>query len=122
MVAQVDCGKILCQSRIVVANDDTAFSLYYKLVDSAITLLDEALPRLDQYPFTLTKQDEGGCYHRREIPCKGQINSDWPIEKIERFIRAMYFPPHPPAELVIGETCYPVYSMDEYRRLLGQRV
>lgn len=121
MVAQVDYGRILCQSRIVVANDDTAFSLYYKLADSAVTLLDEALVRLAQNPVSLVEQDEGGCYHRREIPYNGQINLDWPMAKVERFIRAMYFPPHPPAELVIGETGYPVYSMDEYRSLLKLR-
>ena len=122
MVAQVDCGKILCQSRVVVAKGDTAFSLYYKLVDSAATLLDAALIRLAHYPITLTEQNEGGCYHGREIPCKGQIDTDWPMEKVERFIRALYFPPHPPAELVIGDTGYPVYSMDEYKRLLGKLV
>jgi methionyl-tRNA formyltransferase len=106
----------------VVAKDDTAFSLYYKLVDSAVNLLDEALIRLARYPIILTEQDEGGCYHSREVPYKGQIDSDWPIEKVERFVRAMYYPPHPLAELVIGETTYPVHSMDEYRRLLGKQV
>ena len=66
--------------------------------------------------------DEGGCYHRRELPHKGRIDSDWAMEKVERFIRTMYFPPHPPAKLVIEETDCTVYSMDEYRQLLGSRV
>ena len=122
MVKQVDSGRILCQSRIEISENDTAFSLYYKLVDSAVSLMEESLIKLTQYPIVLTEQDAGGCYHSREVPYGGKIDSGWPIEKVERFIRAMYFPPHPPAEMTVGKTAYPIYSVGEYKRLLGKRV
>jgi methionyl-tRNA formyltransferase len=118
MVAKVDSGRILCQSTIAVIQKDTAFSLYYKLVDSAVSLLDEVLAGLLQSSVVLTAQEHGGCYHDRQVPYSGTIDPVWPEEMIERFIRAMYFPPHAPAALKIGEKTYPVYSMDEYMRLV----
>jgi methionyl-tRNA formyltransferase len=118
MVTQADRGRILCQSRIQITGDDTAFSLYYRLVDSALTLLDDAMIRLEQEPIHLDSQVGDGCYHRRAVPYDGQINPDWPKDKIDKFIRAMYFPPHPPALLQVKESICPVHSMDEYRHLL----
>ncbi len=36
-------------------------------------------------------------YHKRGCPNGGKINSKWSDEKVERFIRAMFFPPQPEA-------------------------
>lgn len=120
MLAEVDRGRVLCQTRVPVTVDDTAFSLYYKLVDSALTLLEDAISQVVCAPLLLVEQKEGGSYHRREIPFDGTINMDWPEEMVDRFIRAMYFPPHLPAKLEIGEKTHWVTSLADYKRLSGK--
>jgi len=44
------------------------------------------------------KQDGDPTHHMRGVPHNGQIDSHWPLDKIERFIRAMTFPPLPYAK------------------------
>lgn len=122
MVARVDRGRILCQSRVLISKKDTAFSLYYKLVDSAINLMDEMLVKVCKHPsqkLELIEQEVGGCFHRREIPFGGRIDTLWPEDKVDRFVRAMYFPPHAPAVVEIAGTFYPVTSLNEYKKLVG---
>lgn len=122
MEAKVDTGGILCQSKIRIQPTDTAFSLYYKLVDLAVIQLDKVLHRLSRKQFTLLKQKGSGCYHPREIPYKGLIDPDWSIEMTDRFIRAMYFPPHEPARLEIDNDSYTITSIEEYREHFQRRL
>ncbi|MEQ1828680.1 MAG: hypothetical protein ABL921_22145, partial [Pirellula sp.] len=49
----------------------------------------------------------------RGCPHNGQIDPSWPDEYIERFIRAMIYPPYPTAQFAGN----PVVSMEEYRKL-----
>lgn len=121
MVAAVDRGPILCQSRLPVAAEDTAFSLYYKLVDAAVQLLDTALTKVRDTPLMLTEQVGEGCYHSRSVPCDGLIDPTWSDERIDRFIRAMYFPPHRPARVRLGDDDYEVESFSAYRKVMARR-
>ncbi|MBI1194823.1 MAG: methionyl-tRNA formyltransferase [Gammaproteobacteria bacterium] len=121
MVEAVDRGPTLCQSRVPISADDTAFSLYYKLVDSAVLLLDEALKKIQDEPVVLTEQSGEGCFHKRAVPYDGRIDPSWSDERIDRFIRALYFPPHRPARVRLGENDYKVESFAAYRELMVRR-
>ena len=120
MVAGVDEGRILCQAHLAVSPDETAFSLYYKLVDAAVGLIPEAVAKATREDVALWPQELGGCYHRRELPYGGVIDPAWPADKIDRFIRAMHFPPHEPAKAQVGGTDIAVSSYAEYVALGGR--
>jgi methionyl-tRNA formyltransferase len=54
-------------------------------------------------------------HYPRECPYGGEIDQAWKLEEIERFIRAMNYPPYPPARFD-GKT---VHSIDEYLLLIS---
>ncbi len=120
MLAAVDNGDILCQSRVSITSDDTGFSLYYKLADSAVDLLKKALRQFHGPPPVLTAQKTaGGCFHKRGVPYDGVINPCWDEHQIDRFIRAMHFPPFEPAVTIVNSKRIPVTNLAEYQRLLA---
>ena len=41
----------------------------------------------------IRKQKSGPSYYPRRVPNNGYVNPAWSREQIDRFIRAMYFPP-----------------------------
>ena len=127
MVEAVDRGPILCQSSVPIADDETAYSLYHKLTDSALDLLKEALIKAPNAAAFLCAQSGKGSYHKRAVPHDGLIDPAWSDEQIDRFVRALYFPPYPPAQIRIGEHLYDVETFSDYQALKsetgkGQRV
>lgn len=111
-----DTGKIILQNIISISPYETAFSLFHKQIYLAMSKFEEALQLLIA-GFPGTDQSEGGSYYPRELPFNGVINVSWDIQKIERFIRAMYFPPFNPAKLIFNEQVYFVSSIEEYVEL-----
>jgi len=55
----------------------------------------------------------------RALPHEGLIDIAWPRERIERFIRAMDFPPFPPAAVMKDGKLQHVSGINEYNRLLS---
>jgi methionyl-tRNA formyltransferase len=98
MTPKFDDGNMLAQLSYDVLPWDTAFSLFHKAIIKGVERMDDVLfqvlHRATGYP-----QAEGGSYYKRELPYGGRIDPAWSDDKIDRFIRAMYFPPHPPAYL-----------------------
>ncbi|CAK0893573.1 unnamed protein product, partial [Prorocentrum cordatum] len=118
MVYDFDAGRILDQEAVPIAPGETALSLSVKIAAAAElcfrrvfgTFLDTGgLPEgrlwdVQEFP-----------YHFRKLPRGGVIDPEWPDDKVERFVRAMYFPPHAPATLVRPDGLeYPVRTMEEY--------
>lgn len=91
MDEQFDTGDIVLQEYIDILSTDTAHSLYYKIYHSALGKLGNVLSFAGQPG---TKQETLGKYYNRSIPYNGKIDPTWTAEQIERFNRAMYFPPH----------------------------
>lgn len=112
-----DTGNILLQKRASINANDTAFSLFHRLiVESLPHLLDVvemALSGKEGEP-----QSGESSYHGRELPYRGMIDSAWSPALVERFIRAMYFPPLEPARVVIEHNIFFVETFQEYRDLL----
>ena len=68
-----------------------------------------------------TKQnlDDGLSYHFRKLPFDGLIQTEWPLDKVERFIRANIFPPHTPAQVIIAGEKHVCPDIEAYKRILA---
>lgn len=96
----IDSGNVILQKRISIEQYDTQVTLYHRVMFEAA---------LDFLPaFNLVKEGFKGIvqdamdkpdYYKRGCPFDGMIDENWDIERKERFIRAMVYPPLPPAIL-----------------------
>jgi methionyl-tRNA formyltransferase len=107
-----DTGNIILQKQIAVEPFDTQQTLYYRVMFRAI---EDLLPSAE-----LVLSDNAGTpqrgestYYKRGAPFNGIIDPTWPEEQVERFIRAMTFPPYPYATFC-GT---PIRTMDQYREI-----
>lgn len=108
-----DTGNILIQKELPIEEWDTQMSLYYKVMFASMKYFQKA--------FSMVVKGEKGTiqrgkssYYPRGCPYNGVINPLKDIEYIERFIRAMYFPPYKPAIYENQE----IRSIEEYLALL----
>jgi GDP-perosamine N-formyltransferase len=91
----VDTGRIILQSRITIGPSETQLSLYRTCMAVAASMWRDALTLVANRDRGLQQPSEGASYHSRGAPYGGEIDDSWPEAKIERFIRAMTFPPLP---------------------------
>ena len=112
LTSDVDKGNILIQEKINICENDTAFSLFHKLITLSINKLPK-LFELIKYQYQGEKQIGSGSYYKREVPYNGIINNEWSEKQKELFARAMYFPPHPGATLIKGENYITINSISE---------
>lgn len=110
----IDTGRVLLQVPTVLRAEDTQASLFARLHALAVLSFDEAWERAAAGERGCEQEGESS-YHRAGPPCGGVIDPSWPEEKVERFLRAMTYPPLPYARLDGVE----VRTTEEYRRLRG---
>ena len=112
----IDTGRVLLQVPVTIRANDTQASLFVRLHALAAVSFDTAL---DMATAGVPGHEQHGrsSYHRHGPPCGGVIDPGWPDDKVERFIRAMTYPPLPYARLNGVE----VKTMDEYGRLRERR-
>lgn len=94
MNKNIDDGHLLFQKKIEILPNDTAFSLYHKLISLSIKYFSKAFKLLlnnyKGYPQLGTKS-----YYKREIPFSGKFKfSEININDAKQFVKAMYFPPY----------------------------
>lgn len=109
MTPEVDRGKLLLQVTCEIDARETQATLFDKLHE----LAGETFPaarRLAVGGWEGVAQRGSGSYHYAGAPHGGMINPMWDDSKIERFIRAMTYPPRPYATLAGRE----VKSMKEF--------
>ena len=114
MVEDVDMGKILFQKNIPIYPNDTAFTLYHRMMAEFLIEFDtffEKFVNADLVPRTMP---EGGSFYRREIPFAGVIDHSWTEDKIALFIRAMFFPPFKGAVAKFKEIEVEVDTFEQY--------
>lgn len=89
----IDDGRLILQKKVKIAKNDTAYSLYHKLISIFVDNFPKALKKLlDGY----VGIDQIGdiSYYKRELPFGGCLVANQTTYKdAERFVRAMYFPP-----------------------------
>jgi methionyl-tRNA formyltransferase len=97
----IDTGDIIDQVRVPISASETDQSLYAKLNDEAFTLFKRNIQFLKQgiIPNRLIQTQSDSSYHPKELPFKGILDCAWSLDFCERFLRAFYFPPYPPALL-----------------------
>lgn len=113
MTSDFDAGNILLQEKIPIYQYETAFSLFHRQIVLAIPRLEKVIAMMiSGQPGE--KQGLGGNYFSRELPYGGIIDPNWDLTKIDRFIRAMNFPPFPSASILIKGAKYMISSLEEY--------
>jgi len=118
MTEKVDAGEVVDRETVTIAETETALSLYDRLVDTTGSLFARVLDRAETGSLDGTPQTGEGSFHRREIPFEGLIDPQWSRARIDRFIRALYFPPYPPASALIGERRVSVRTIEEYDHVM----
>jgi methionyl-tRNA formyltransferase len=112
----IDTGPVLLQAAVPILPDDTQATLFDRCMKTGVDFFPAAF-ELVKAGFPGVAQQGAGSYHPRGAPFGGQIDPSWDEPRVERFIRAMTYPPYPDAQMA-GR---PVKSMEEYRRLRESR-
>lgn len=106
----IDSGDILFENRFAIADDETVTSLYNKTLESSKTLFSSAIAEILTGNYTRIAQSAyytnrpQGFHLRKEIHSIKLIDLNWSEEKIDRHVRATYFPPFdPPFAVVNGQ-------------------
>ncbi|MFW6126036.1 MAG: methionyl-tRNA formyltransferase [Chloroflexota bacterium] len=121
MLPQVDTGNIILQVEVSVSPNDTAYSLYHRLIIEGMAAFDEAFRLVTETQFPGGKQTGEPSYYPRRLPNNGYIDASWSREQIDRFIRAMYFPPNKGAVVrVAGGAEREVSCLAEYDTLVAE--
>lgn len=104
MVSQLDAGPIAASRPIQINYYDTAFSLFQKADEEALSLIKEWLPRIAfQEVFLYEPPKEGvHCYRNADLPDRAIDMERMSKEEIDTFIRAFDFPGKEPAFLEAG--------------------
>ncbi len=93
MDAGVDSGPIAAQAEEKIRPDDTIETLYQRIEDLGLKLLDEALPKLSSHSLKLTPQPkQGRRVMPRRFPEDGLIDWQWESLYIDNWIRAQTRP------------------------------
>ena len=122
MLPQVDAGNVILQRRVAVKANDTAYSLYHRLIIEGTRAFDEAFRLVIHERFLGRKQEGESSYYRRTVPNNGYIDPSWSREQVGRFIRAVYFPPFKGALIRLADGQEKeVSSLTEYDALVRDR-
>lgn len=107
-----DCGDIICQTKILIHDDDNARSLYDKVVLTALKQIEDLLPKLMNKDFHAIKQDHSKSNTWRK---RGQKDGviDWRMSasSIHNLIRALS-KPYVGAEFRVDEIVYKVWKSE----------
>jgi methionyl-tRNA formyltransferase len=113
----VDTGAILLQAAMQISPSDTQATLFERAMGVGSEFWPAAF-ELVKCGFPGVPQIGKPTRHRRGPPFGGQIDSSWPLSRVERFIRAMTNPPYPYASYKGHEIC----SLKQYARLRAEEV
>ena len=93
MVARADAGDIVGQRTVPIDDNDTALTLYRKLVPLGAGLIREFHPRIVAGNAPRRPQDlSRGSYFGRRTPKDGRIDWKWPARRIFNLVRAVTHP------------------------------
>jgi UDP-4-amino-4-deoxy-L-arabinose formyltransferase / UDP-glucuronic acid dehydrogenase (UDP-4-keto-hexauronic acid decarboxylating) len=93
MVTRADAGDIVAQKSCSIDDDDTALTLYRKLVPLGAEIIREYHPLIVTGRAPRLKQDLAqGSYFGRRRPEDGRIDWRWPARRIFNLVRAVTHP------------------------------
>ena len=101
--SDIDTGEIILQKSMKIGNEDTAYSLYHKLISLFSSNFCEAFDLLSA-GYAGLEQVGLSSYFPRKLPFKGELEIKTVcIDDAKRFVRAMYFPPHKGAVFILED-------------------
>ncbi len=93
MVARADAGDIVGQRAVTIDDEDTALTLYRKLVPLGVELINEFHPLIASGCAPRRPQNVAdGSYFGRRRREDGQIDWNWPARRIFNLVRAVTHP------------------------------
>ncbi len=93
MVARADAGDIVAQRAVPITDDDTALTLYRKVVPLGASLIRQFHPLIVAGTAPRRPQDlTQGSYFGRRTPDDGRIDWHWPARRIFNLVRAVTHP------------------------------
>jgi methionyl-tRNA formyltransferase len=93
MTTRADAGDIVAQSMVEIAEDDTALTLYRKLVPLGVSIIREYHPLIVAGLAPRRVQDlAAGSYFGRRRPEDGRIDWNWPARRIFNLVRGVTHP------------------------------
>jgi len=93
MVERPDAGDIVAQCAVEITDDDTALTLYHKLIPLGVELVREYHPLIASGRAPRHRQNlAAGSYFGRRRPEDGCIDWNWPARKIFNLVRAVTHP------------------------------
>ena len=121
MTNEFDAGDIFLQRIVNINPNDTSFSLYAKVKSAMCKDLNQHINFIFNSSTIKRKRQVGnGDYYNRCLPFAGKIDPTWDLELVDRFVRAMIYPPFKPAILEKDEKQIPIYSIDCYKEILNR--
>jgi len=106
-----DTGNILLKQNFTITEQDTALSLNARIFSHAIYHIENLLNLLGDPGVAPTQI---GKYYNKSMPYDGVIRPNWPMDFVDRFIRAMYHPPYTPAILEKNGKIHYINNINEF--------
>lgn len=118
MTKKFDAGNIILQKKLNINRSDTAYSLFHKLLFLSLNNLESLFDLIFNNHYKGFKQDlKNRSYYSRVLPNKGFINVSWTLDKVDRLIRSMYFPPFKGACLKKDKKNYQITSVNQFKKI-----
>ncbi|HZV81117.1 MAG TPA: formyltransferase, partial [Geobacteraceae bacterium] len=93
MVAKPDAGDIVDQEKVAIAFTDTAFDVFNKVTDAAVTVIGRSWPKLaDGTAPRIPMNLEAGCYFGGRKPEDGRIDWSKSAVQIYNLVRGVTHP------------------------------
>jgi len=119
MLETIDTGNIILQKRVSIRQDDTALALYNRLLIEGTKSFKRVFDLVTKDHYHGKQQTGKPSYFGRKVPFGGYINPSWSADQIDRYIRAMYFPPYKGALVrLIDGSEKEVNTISEYQELV----
>jgi methionyl-tRNA formyltransferase len=121
MTPEIDAGNLLEWGNVEIRGSDTAYSLYHRVLLEGIQKMERVLHLIRHESDGIRQSELLGerRYYPRAIPFGGYIQPEWDETRIERYIRAMYFPPFKGALLRQPDGSErEILTMEDYREVM----
>ncbi len=110
---RIDSGNILYQKKINLEKFDLQSTAYYRVMFESLKNFNKIIDKI-LTGFKGKKQKNNiNIIYKRGAPYNRRIDDKWTIDKIERFIKAMIFPPLKPARYKNRN----IFSINDYKKL-----
>lgn len=113
MVPELDAGPVVASRSVEITPDDTAYTLFRRTDQLALSMLKEWIPRLSNQKIVLYEPPKEGVhsYKATDIPSRVLDTDSMSAEELDVYIRAFDFPGKEPAYIEAnGKRIHLVFS------------